>query len=232
MKKVILLLTAFVCFQLAVHSQTRIGITGGISVGSMEGAGFFYGGTLTKWGGDVVASGKSGFITGLVLETPIWKSFAFRPTLSYVQKVTSQPPPGLADKLYIGLRYIEFNTDFLYYLEGNQKGGFFIGAGPSIAFDMPSKKVSVTDKVKTASVIKFGEEYGNDIKGFDYGANYTMGWRMKNGFLISLNYNRGHRNLVPAGSPAYPQALENSGSIKNRYFGIQMGFFLNNGGDK
>jgi len=233
MKKIFFILAiSFVCFQTAGLSQTRIGITGGVSIADLRGAGFYYGGTLTKWGGDVEATGKAGLMTGLVLETRLYKSFAFRPTLSYVQKVHSKTPPGLADKYYVGLRYAEFNTDFLYYLEGYEKGGFFIGGGPSIAFDLPSKRVSVTDDVKTANVIKFGKEYSNDIKGFDYGANYTIGWRSKKGFLLTLNYNRGFRNLVPEGSPAYADAANNPGSIKSSYVGIQLGWFVNNGHSK
>ncbi len=228
MKKIIFMLAAFLfCFQIAGFTQTRIGISGGVSIADMRGAGFFYAGSLTKWGGDIDATGKTGYITGLVLETPIKKSFAFRPTLSYVQKVTNKPAPGLIEKVYTALRYAEFTTDFLYYMGGNVDGQFFIGGGPSIAFNLPSKNVSVTGGVKTTSVIKFGREYGKDIKGFNYGANYIAGWRSKGGLFLSVNYNRGFRNLVPEGSPAFPAALTNSGSIKDSYVGLQVGYYLN-----
>lgn len=234
MKKRILLFTASLfTLYLAANSQTRIGISGGISVADMRGPAHWYGGTLAKWGGEVEASGKAGFIGSMVLETPVFKSISFRPTLSYVQKSTSQTPPGLADNYYIALRYAEFTTDFLYYIDGYSKGGFFIGGGPSVAFDLPSKRVTVTDGKKTTNTIRFGKEFGNDIRGVDFGANYTLGWRAKNGFFFAINHNRGHRNLTPEGSPAYaPESVDSPGYIKNSYFGFHLGVFLNNGNDK
>ena len=206
MKKIIFMLAAFVlCFQIAAISQTRVGISGGVAVANMKG----------KVNGD----SRSGVMTGLVLETPLGKSFTFRPTLSYVQKGQNQPSPGLVDKLYIALRYAEFNADFLYYI-GGVKSSVFIGAGPSVDFNLPSKKVSETAGVKSVSTINFGKVLLKDMRGVDFGANFTAGWRSKSGLFISLNYNKGLRNLVIENDP---------GSLKNQYFGAQLGFFLNNG---
>ncbi len=206
MKRIIFLLAAFVfCFQIAGHSQNKIGVSGGISMANMKGR--------------VDGDGKTGFITGLVLETPLGKTFTFRPTLSYVQKGQHQTPSGLADKYYIALRYAEFSADVLYYI-GGEKGGFFLGAGPSIAFCLPSVTVSVTDDVKTTGSIKFGKTVADDLRGVDWGADFTSGWRTNGGFFISFNYNRGFRNLGAEGAP---------GSLKNSYFGVQLGCFLNNG---
>lgn len=193
------------CFQFAGHAQTKIGVSGGVNVAEMK--------------GKVAGDGKSGVMTGLVLETPVGNSFTFRPSLNYVQKGQLQPPTGLVDKLYLALRYTELNADFLYYISG-EKGGFFIGAGPSISLNLPSKRVSITDKVKTTNTIKYGKTVGNDLRGFDYGANFTTGWRTNGGFFLSVNYNRGLRNLVIENDP---------GSLKNQYIGVQLGVFINNG---
>lgn len=209
MKKIIFLLaTSVLGFQVAGISQTRVGITGGVAVADMHGS-------EAKGG-----SSRAGFMTGFVVETPIGKVINFRPSVSYVQKGKTLPHPQgtLVDKYYIALRYTEFNADFLYYVGGN-KGGFFLGAGPSIAFNLPSKRVSITDDVRTNSIVQFGSDAGSDLRGTDWGANFTTGWRTNSGFLISANYNKGFRNLVPEG---------NTGELKNSYFGIQLGVFLNN----
>lgn len=209
MKKMIFLLAIAVFgLQFAGFSQTRVGITGGVAIASLHGS--------AAEGG----SGRAGFMGGVVLEKPIKKSFSFRPSVSYVQKGETLPhPPGtLIDKVYLALRYTEFNADFLYYFSGN-KAGFFLGAGPSISFNLPSKKVSITDDEKTTTIVHFGKESGNDLRGTDWGANFTMGWRAANGFLVTGNFNRGFRNLVTEGS---------DGDLKSSYFGIQLGWFINN----
>ena len=193
------------CFQVVSHSQTKIGISAGVAAANMKG----------KVNGD----GRAGVIAGLVLETPVGKAFSFRPALSYVQKGQQQTPTGLVNKLYVALRYAEFSTDILYYISG-QKGGFFLGAGPSIAFNLPSKKVSVTDGVKSVKTIKFGKDVTDDMRGTDFGGDFTAGWRTNTGFFLSVNYNKGFRNLVVEGDP---------GSLKNSYFGVRLGVFLNNG---
>jgi len=210
MKKIILLLAASVfCFQIAGFSQARVGLAGGVSVANMK----------DKVDGD----SKVGVMTSLVLDVPLCKSknWTFHPSLAYVQKGLTEPhPPGtLIDKQYVALRYMELTADVLYHIHGSG-GSFFLGAGPSIDFNLPSKRVSVTDGDKVITDILFGKTPENDFKGIDYGADFRVGYAMNSGFFLSLNYNKGLRNLVPDGL---------TGSIKNQYIGIQLGVFLNNG---
>ena len=210
MKKIIFLLAASVLgFQFASIAQTRVGLTGGVAIANLHGS--------EAEGG----SSRAGFTAGIVLEKPIKKALAFRPAISYIQKgkTLAHPDGTLIDEAYLALRYIEFTPDFLYYVSGNSDGGFFLGAGPSIAFNLPSKKVTVTNDLKTTSIVHFGTENTNDMRGTDWGANFTMGWRTKGGFLISLNYNQGLRNMVTEGS---------TGDLKSSYFGIRLGCYLNN----
>jgi len=210
MKKIIFVLSVSVfCFQVAGFSQTRVGLSGGVSVANMK----------DKVNGD----SKAGAMFGLVLDAPLCKSknWSFHPSLSYVQKGLVEPHPAgtLIDKQYVALRYMELTADFLYYLPGG-KGSFYIGAGPSLDFNVPSKRVAVTDGDKVITDIAFGKTPENDFKGVDFGADFAAGYRMNGGFFIALNYNKGLRNLVTEGT---------SGTIKNQYIGIQLGVFLNNG---
>jgi|CXWL01.1.fsa_nt_gi hypothetical protein len=214
MKKIIFMLAASVfCFQIAGLSQTRVGLSAGVTSANMK--------------GKVEGDRKGGLITSLVLDAPIGKSknFCFHPSLSYVQKGIVEPHPDgtLIEKQYVALRYAELTTDFLYYIHGAKGGSFYIGAGPSVAFNIPSKKVSVTDGTKTARDINFGSTPENDFRGVDYGADFATGYRTKGGFFVSLNYNHGIRNLVTEGT---------AGHLRNNYIGVQLGVFLNNGGAK
>lgn len=210
MKKIIFLLGASVfVFQIASFSQTRVGIFGGVSIATLQGSESEDG------------SGRGGLMGGLMLEKQIGKtSLAFRPTIAYVQKGETLPVPNPAtEDHYLALRYAEFDANFLYYISGVNNAGFYIGAGPSISFNLPSKRITVTDGVKSTDIVQFGSEPINDMRGTDFGANFSTGWRTKSGFLINFNYNRGFRNLVTQGNP---------GDLKSQYFGVQLGWFLNN----
>ncbi len=206
MKKIIFLLTVSVsCLQIIGLSQTRVGISGGMTAASMKGEG--------------TGDGKGGLITSLVVDAPIGASkFTFHPSLSYVQKGQTEPhPPGtLIDKQFMALRYMELASTFLYNI--GEKGVFFLGAGPSIAFNLPSKRVSTIGETKTQTDILFGPTPENDLRGVDWGANFLSGYRTSGGFFLAVNYNLGIRNLATEGDP---------GTLKNNYVGIQLGVYLN-----
>lgn len=95
-----------------------------------------------------------------------------------------------------------------------------MGLGPSLDFNLPSKRVAITDDNKVYNDILFGQTAENDVKGIDYGFNFLAGWRTSPGFFIMVNYNKGLRDLSPLG-----RTME----TKNQYYGIQLGWFLNNG---
>ena len=206
MKKIIFMLAlSTVCFQLAGLSQARVGLAGGVSIARME--------------SEPEGDGKLGLFTSLVVDAPIGKSkFSFYPVFSYVQKGQTEPSPAgtLIDKQYIALRYMELSTNFLYNVGGDKGGTFFIGLGPAISFNLPSKRASFIDDLKTETDILFGPTPENDLRGVDYGANFIAGLRAKGGVFISVNYNMGLRDLATEGDP----------ELKNRYIGIQLGFLL------
>jgi hypothetical protein len=217
MKKVLFLLAAFVfCLQINGFSQkSRVGFYTGYTNANMYG----------KIGGERVKDDAlSGITFGLILDAPISKShISFTPTLSYAQKgrITFNENSRASNlKEWIALRYAELNANFLYNTNG-AKGNWFIGGGPSISFDLPSKKVSKTDDLKTENNITFGQEANCDIRGIDYGANLITGFRMKGGFFVSFNYTVGIRNLVPVQEG-------NDNNIRNHSLGINLGFLINN----
>ncbi len=214
MKKVLFLLAAFVfCLQINGFSQkSRVGFYTGYTNANMYG----------KIGGERVKDDAlSGITFGLILDAPISKShISFTPTLSYAQKgriTFNENTRASNQKEWIALRYAELNANFLYNTNG-AKGNWFIGGGPSISFDLPSKKVSKTDELKTENNITFGKEANCDVRGIDYGANLITGFRMKGGFF---DYTVGIRNLVPVQDG-------NDNNIRNHSLGINLGFLINN----
>ncbi len=217
MKKVLFLLAAFVfCLQINGFSQkSKVGFYTGYTSANMYGK---------IDGARVKDDALPGITFGLVMDAPIAKShISFAPSLAYVQKgrVTFNENTRASNlKEWIALRYAELNANFVYNTNG-AKGNWFIGGGPSISFDLPSKKVSKTDDLKTENNITFGQEANCDVRGIDYGANLLTGYRLKGGFFVSFNYTVGIRNLVPVQDG-------NDNNIRNHSWGLKLGFLINN----
>lgn len=217
MKKLFFLSAAFVfCLQINGFSQkSRVGFSTGFTAANMYG----------KIGGARIKDDpKSGITFSLLMDAPLGKShISFQPTLNYVQKgrVTfNENTSANTLKEWVALRYAELQTNFLYNTNG-AKGNWYIGAGPSLAFDLPSKKVSKTEDLKTETNLSFGKEANNDYRGYDFGANMLTGYRLKGGFFVAFNYTVGIRNLVPVQDGT-------SDNIRNHYWGLRVGFLINN----
>lgn len=216
MKKALLLLAVSVtCLQLTSFSQkTRAGFMGGVSLSSLSGELF---------GNENNYETKIGATVGLMVDAPIGASrFSFAPGVHYVQKGTLQKPPDgtLITESYISLRFAELNANFIYRAPGT-KGNFYVGAGPSLSFKLPSKKGTKIENDKTETDVNFGGTIDKDLKGMDYGANFVIGYRLSKGFFVHLNYNRGLRDLRPVPESA-PE------KVNSQYFGIQLGWLFAN----
>ncbi len=221
MKKMIFILTAFIfCLNIAALSQktqkTRVGVTGGIAIANLS---------KTIGGADKDGEYRLGIMCGMQLEVPLCKKFSFQPDLHYIQKGASETSttPTL-NKIYTALRYAELFPNVVYNFKAG-KGCFYLGAGPYISFNLPSKKVTHapgTDKVE--SEVLFGDAVANDFRGVDYGGNVLMGFRLGNGIFIAANYIQGARNLVPQEVLDLPGNGDNK--IKNIAFGIRVGFLF------
>jgi hypothetical protein len=198
MKKLFFLSALFVlCLQFNGFSQkSRVGITGGISLSNQ------YGTIGTK---RVKDDSNVGYTAGLYVNTPLGKShISFQPGVFYTQKGRTQLV-SFKEKTYFHLRYADFQFNFLYNTNG-KKGNYYIGAGPSVSFQLPSYAQTIVKsfglygedwgKLGTRSV-NFGDASNSDFKGIDYGVNFMTGYALPNGLAFGFNYNVGLRNIVP-----------------------------------
>lgn len=211
MKKTILILAVLLCgVQMTGFSQNaRVGVAAGFVISDIRG-------TTNQMNHAV----KTGAMLGLVVDAPLDDHFTFQPSLNYIQKGNIQKENS-QEKITIALRYAELHFNFLYNFSGNSKAGLYAGAGPSVAFNIPSKRITENRAgTKTNSDILFGETVENDLKGIDYGVNFQLGYKLPGGVYFSTFYDMGLRNLAPG---------ENTtGKIKNAAFGIQVGLLVNN----
>ncbi len=220
MKKTIFILTVFtLCLSITALSQkTRVGVSGGIAAANLS---------RTISGADRDGEYRLGIMAGIQLEVPLCKKFSFQPDLHYIQKgAATIPTTPTLNKIYTALRYAELAPNVVYNFTAG-KGFFYLGGGPYISFNLPSKNVTHApggDNVETD--VLFGNAVANDLRGVDYGGNLVMGFRMGNGIFVSANYIQGARNLIPEEKLALPGAADNK--IKNIAFGIRVGYLFSN----
>lgn len=220
MKKLIFIFSLFtICFSTAALSQkARVGVTGGLNFANLS---------RTIGGLDKDGDYRIGLIGGMLVDFPICKKghISFQPDLRYTQK-------GAAEKLltpvienYTALRYAELAPNFVYNFNTKKGSTFYMGAGPYLSFPLPSKTVTHTaGSPNVLTDISFGNAVANDLKGVDYGADFVMGFRIKNGIFVSANYTQGARNLVPNDVLDLPG--KGNDKIKNISFGLRVGFLF------
>lgn len=203
MKKVLsLFITASCFFQLNSYAQkTQVGISGGVSVANVYG----------ELGGlDNRGDARAGFTTGIVVNAPFGKKgLHFQPALHYVQKgkfTVNNESVKEAD----ALRYADLLLNVVKYFGTEGKTRFYMGLGPQIGFNLPSKKVKIEDGERSElRSIAFGNVAASDYRGIDYGANGLLGLHFKKGIAFSINYTFGLRNLIPEELQAGEDVLRN-----------------------
>jgi Outer membrane protein beta-barrel domain len=186
--------------------KSQLGFTGGTTIANYK---------MKSDGNDESLNSKFGFTLGVIGNVPFGRNWSIQPGINWVQKGTKDEETiaGVTEKVALITNHIEVPVNFIYTGKG-----FFIGAGPSFAFGV-SGKIKVDDgTTKADEKVKFGNSDNDDIKPFDFGANAVAGYQFSSGFFIAANYNFGLSNLIPGDA-------QNS-SVKSRYAGIKLGYFL------
>ena len=217
MKKMIFIASLLVlCFQFSGFAQkSRVGFLAGPVFSNLRG---------TVNNVDLDGKTKTGFAAGFLVDAPIKGHISFQPALYYVQKGTitqEVEEPMIKDRKSTELRYVDLALNFVYNTNG-AKSNFYIGAGPYVGFNLPSKFLTKSpNDLQSETDITFGNTIAENYRGIDFGANAITGYRFKSGVFISANYSLGLRNLLPEGSLS-------TGDIKNTCFGVSLGWLVSN----
>lgn len=216
MKKVLFLfITASCLFQIQGLSQkAQVGIAGGASVSNVYG----------RLGGlDNRGESRIGFTAGMVVDAPIKKSnISFQPGIHYVQK-GKYTLKTEAVKEADALRYADLLLNFVAYVGKPGKTRLFLGLGPQLGFNLPSKKIRIEDGDNSEiRSINFGNTAAADYRGIDYGANGLIGIRFKCDVLFSVNYTFGLRNLIP------DELITGDDHLRNGSLGFRISYLFPN----
>jgi hypothetical protein len=204
-----LLFSAFICILsvICLNAQTtKFGFTAGTAIANY---------TSKVDGESQTEKSVAGITVGVLLDVPAGKNFSFQPALNFIQKGTKASEGDETAK--INVNSIEIPLNLLYNSPGN-KGSFFIGAGPSLAFALSGKMKFDDGTTSEEEDIKFGSSDEDLMKGLDIGANILAGYRLPGGLFFSAGYNAGLNNLFPGGS--------DDGTLKSHYFSIKLGLLL------
>lgn len=216
MKKVLFLfITAACLFQINGFAQkAQVGINAGVSTSNIYGRD---GGLDTR--GEV----RAGFTLGLVVDAPICKKgLSFQPGIHYVQKGTFTFKDD-AVREADALRYADLVLNLVKHFGAEGKTRFYMGVGPQIGFNLPSRKIRVEDGDKTeVRSITFGNTAASDYRGIDYGVNGLLGIRFKKNVTFAVNYTFGLRNLVPE------ELISGDDRLRNGTVGFRLGYFFRN----
>lgn len=208
MKKLLFVSSFCIAAMFVVNAQSsRFGFTAGTSIANYK----------TKYPGITFSNdSKAGLTAGILVDIPAGNNLSIQPALNYVQKGAQWEDAG--EKGSMNINCIEVPVNFLYNTNGGS-GTFFVGAGPSFAFNMSGKMKHNDGTGEVEEDIEIGNDKDNDdIKSLDAGGNFLAGYRFSNGFFLSAGYNLGLSNLS-----LYSDDEE---SIKSSYFSIKIGFML------
>ncbi|MEO6229586.1 MAG: porin family protein [Ferruginibacter sp.] len=214
MKKIISTLFLCAAFQLILPAQhVSIGISAGAAISNYK---------TKDQDVSVSLTSRKGITAGIVANIVMSKFFSVQPALNFIQYGTSHETNynGITEKSKANVNCLELPLNFIANIPLT-KGGFFIGAGPSVTLAFSGKnKYSNSTSGNLESKLKFGNKSDDDMKMLNIGANILGGYRFENGIFLSFNYNIGFTNLIP--QPATGQ------SAKSHYIGLRLGYFLKN----
>lgn len=197
MKQVMLALALFLGFGAMAQQKVQWGIRAGYNA-----ARSYSNDPEIKEDGGIL----SGYHFGVQAEMKLSKSISLQPQLNYNRKGVSVAHDGHADRFHFNV--IDLPVNFVY----RSKGGFFAGAGPNFGYNLSGGLKSTEDPTENFD-FEFGSKV-NEIKRFDLGANFLLGYQFKKNVFISANYLAGMTNLSNAPGNTW----------RNNLFGFSVGY--------
>lgn len=221
MKKVFLSIVLMGVITMLNAQVIKFGLTAGATFPSQK---------VKSSGASITSDAKVGFTVGGLAEIPLTSEFVFQPGLNFTQKGSKFSFTDIDGSVEAKqtLSYIELPLNFLFQTNAGP-GKFFAGVGPSLAYGIGGKAKSKTtfngQTQEDSQDIKFGNnDNEDDYKPFEFGGNILAGYELSGGAFIALNYNLGFSNIAIGG--------DSDNSIKNRYFGVRLGYKFGGGRSK
>lgn len=200
-------------------SSSRIGFKAGVNLSRLD-----YSGPNTTTINNNTKD-NVGFNVSLFGDFGVGQNFFIQPGVSLQNKGTKIE--GNFGTLGTGTRTlnvmaVEIPVNAVLRIPTGGDGALQINAGPYVGFNIDGKektKITTGGTVGESSRnLSFGNSTNDDMASIDFGANFGLGYRLSNGFLIGANYGLGLSNLVPKDS------RQNDYKAVNRVLGFSLGY--------
>ena len=203
MKKV-LLSVAVMLIASASFAQVKFGVTAGPSFSSYTGK--------TLGGSKQTSKLLTGLRAGVTADLQLADEFFIQPSLMYVGE--GGVSKGSLD-LKTRINYLELPINFMYKPEVGD-GNLFIGLGPYFAYGLGGKNEVSQNGTKVSQDISWGNDNVGQLKRFDAGANFQVGYEFPMGFNVGLHTDLGLVNIRGKG--------DSDNTFKNTSFGVSVGY--------
>ncbi len=152
------------------------------------------------------------FHGGVTADIALSENIVVQPALQFAQKGIKFEFNDGKQKLKNTLNYLELPINVLY--RQSASGGFYGGVGPYVAYALNGKYITQEgDEPEEKKDVDFDTD---NIKRFDAGANFMVGYELPMGVTVGANYSLGFININDD---------KDAGIIaKNNYIGISVGY--------
>jgi hypothetical protein len=159
------------------------------------------------------------FLTGYAA-IPVCKNFSVQPGVSLQSKGDQYvfDGDGMDGKATWNVMTVEIPVNVVYAIPTGSVGDILLGAGPYAGISVAGKQkiegtVTGFGAVGEKDMQFTGEQRDQNL--IDAGANFSLGYKLKSGFLVQAEYGLGISNLNPD---------ENSNKTQNRTLRFGLGF--------
>jgi hypothetical protein len=216
------LLTGLVILHVTAFSQVELGVSAGLIYANLHEQ------EITDEGAVKMVTGdrKPGFSAGVLANIPLTKHIMIQTGINYLQKKVSYSE--LIDdedfNATIKMNHIEVPLQFVYRTN-NKDLDFLFGFGPAISYAFGGNiKLKGPDVDETVKISYGNNGLEDDMKPLLISGNVLMGVQVKEGIMVTANYNFGLNNLHPGKSEGQDPDLK----FNSSYWGIKIGYVFGN----
>ncbi|MBD1386337.1 PorT family protein [Mucilaginibacter rigui] len=205
MKKILLLVCCAFAASTAFAQLPTFGIRGGVNFAK-----------LTASSGNLSAStsNTTTFAAGLFADFKVGTAVSIQPALNFTGKGGKVTLTDFGTAGDLKTYYVQVPVNIVYHIPA-VIGNVYFGAGPYVGVGVSGKAKGTDDQGNSVSEdIKFGNN--GELKRTDLGLNGIAGVEFKGGLILGINYDLGLSNIA--------NNTSNDESLKNRVFGVSVGF--------